>query len=63
VRHLARHSGSQRKKARHRPVIHEVPIGYHRRTCTGGTRASAHRMIDLFANIIRGHLRRWALPS
>ena len=42
----------------HARVIYEVPISYHGRTYDEGKKIRAHHVLDVFANIIRGRLRR-----
>ena len=39
-------------------IIYEVPISYHGRTYDEGKKIRAHHVLDVFANIIRGRLRR-----
>ena len=39
-------------------VIYEVPISYHGRTYGEGKKIRAHHVLDVFANIVRGRLRR-----
>ena len=39
-------------------VIYEVPISYHGRTYAEGKKIRAHHVLDVFANIVSGRLRR-----
>lgn len=41
-------------------VIYEVPISYHGRTYTEGKKIRARHVLDVFAHIVRGRLRRRA---